>query len=133
MPLPPAPAKRAALLSLDALPTLSNRARTKASARAPIALATPVLAEMTDKIDAPTRSYDDATTDFSAPAPASAPARKSRSSKPRDPQSIKLFVLDTNVLMHDPTSLFRFEEHDLFIPMATLEEHPVGSSLSSPP
>ena len=34
----------------------------------------------------------------------------------------KLFVLDTNVLMHDPTSLFRFEEHDLFIPMATLEE-----------
>ena len=36
--------------------------------------------------------------------------------------STKLFVLDTNVLMHDPTSLFRFEEHDLFIPMATLEE-----------
>ena len=34
----------------------------------------------------------------------------------------KLFVLDTNVLMHDPTSLFRFEEHDLFVPMATLEE-----------
>jgi len=37
------------------------------------------------------------------------------------PQS-KLFVLDTNVLMHDPTSLFRFEEHDIYIPMATLEE-----------
>ena len=34
----------------------------------------------------------------------------------------KLFVLDTNVLMHDPTCLFRFEEHDIFIPMATLEE-----------
>jgi len=34
----------------------------------------------------------------------------------------KLFVLDTNVLMHDPTSLFRFEEHDVFIPMTTLEE-----------
>ena len=34
----------------------------------------------------------------------------------------KLFVLDTNVLMHDPTSLFRFEEHDVYIPMATLEE-----------
>ena len=34
----------------------------------------------------------------------------------------KLFVLDTNVLMHDPTSLFRFEEHDIFVPMATLEE-----------
>jgi PhoH-like ATPase len=34
----------------------------------------------------------------------------------------KLFVLDTNVLMHDPTSLFRFEEHDVFLPMTTLEE-----------
>ncbi len=34
----------------------------------------------------------------------------------------KIFVLDTNVLMHDPTSLFRFEEHDIFIPMKTLEE-----------
>ncbi len=34
----------------------------------------------------------------------------------------RLFVLDTNVLMHDPTSLFRFQEHDLFIPMVVLEE-----------
>ena len=34
----------------------------------------------------------------------------------------KLFVLDTNVLMHDPTCLFRFEEHDIFLPMITLEE-----------
>jgi len=34
----------------------------------------------------------------------------------------KLFVLDTNVLMHDPTSLFRFEENDIYLPMMTLEE-----------
>jgi PhoH-like ATPase len=34
----------------------------------------------------------------------------------------KLFVLDTNVLIHDPASLFRFQEHDLFIPMIVLEE-----------
>jgi PhoH-like ATPase len=34
----------------------------------------------------------------------------------------KLFVLDTNVLMHDPSSLFRFEEHDLYLPIGTLEE-----------
>src|SRR3546814_17392721 len=34
----------------------------------------------------------------------------------------KIFVLDTNVLLHDPSSLFRFEEHDLFIPMMVLEE-----------
>lgn len=38
-------------------------------------------------------------------------------SKPR-----RLFVLDTNVLMHDPAALFRFQEHDIFIPMVVLEE-----------
>ncbi len=36
--------------------------------------------------------------------------------------AIKLFVLDTNVLMHDPTSLFRFEEHDIYLPIFVLEE-----------
>src|SRR3989441_6922715 len=41
---------------------------------------------------------------------------------PRKPKVKKLFVLDTNVLMHDPTSLFRFDEHDVYLPIATLEE-----------
>jgi PhoH-like ATPase len=40
----------------------------------------------------------------------------------RSGKTTKLFVLDTNVLMHDPTSLYRFEEHDLYVPMMTLEE-----------
>ncbi|HWM44914.1 MAG TPA: PhoH family protein [Burkholderiales bacterium] len=40
----------------------------------------------------------------------------------KKPKVKKLFVLDTNVLMHDPTSLFRFDEHDLYLPIATLEE-----------
>src|SRR5688500_7777720 len=47
-------------------------------------------------------------------------AKQTRSS--RKPKVKKLFVLDTNVLMHDPTSLFRFDEHDLYLPIATLEE-----------
>jgi PhoH-like ATPase len=34
----------------------------------------------------------------------------------------RLLVLDTNVLMHDPAALFRFQEHDVFLPMAVLEE-----------
>ncbi len=34
----------------------------------------------------------------------------------------RLFVLDTNVLMHDPTSIFRFAEHDVYIPLVVLEE-----------
>lgn len=48
---------------------------------------------------------------------------KSSASRSADNAGItKLFVLDTNVLMHDPTSLFRFEEHDIYLPMITLEE-----------
>ena len=34
----------------------------------------------------------------------------------------RLYIIDTNVLMHDPTSIFRFEEHDVFLPMMVLEE-----------
>ncbi len=34
----------------------------------------------------------------------------------------RLYLLDTNVLMHDPTSLYRFAEHDIFLPMIVLEE-----------
>lgn len=52
--------------------------------------------------------------------------------RPRDGQ--RLFVLDTNVLMHDPTSIFRFEEHDVYIPMTVLEEldaHKKGLSEAS--
>jgi PhoH-like ATPase len=44
------------------------------------------------------------------------------SRSPRKPKVKKLFVLDTNVLMHDPSSLFRFEEHDVYLPIGTLEE-----------
>lgn len=38
----------------------------------------------------------------------------------------RLFILDTNVLMHDPMALFNFDEHDLFIPMTVLEELDAG-------
>jgi PhoH-like ATPase len=46
----------------------------------------------------------------------------------------RLFVLDTNVLMHDPACIFRFEEHDIYLPMVVLEEldaHKKGVSEAS--
>ncbi|MFT4194408.1 PhoH family protein, partial [Ottowia sp.] len=52
-----------------------------------------------------------------APPERPAPKRKARGSGPT-----RLFVLDTNVLLHDPSALFRFEEHDIFLPMIVLEE-----------
>ncbi|KVT45789.1 PhoH family protein [Burkholderia multivorans] len=63
-----------------------------------------------------------------AAKPAAAPTRdtgattKARGRKTAEAELQKLFVLDTNVLMHDPSSLFRFEEHDVYLPMMTLEE-----------
>jgi PhoH-like ATPase len=50
------------------------------------------------------------------------PASNKSASKSSSQTLRKLFVLDTNVLLHDPSSLFRFEEHDVFLPMMTLEE-----------
>ncbi|MBU0749622.1 MAG: PhoH family protein [Gammaproteobacteria bacterium] len=57
-----------------------------------------------------------------AAAPLAAAPSPSRSKRSRPQGPAKLFVLDTNVLLHDPTSLFRFEEHDIFLPMIVLEE-----------
>ena len=53
-----------------------------------------------------------------APKPEATPKVR----KPKSAGPAKLFVLDTNVLMHDPMSLFRFDEHDIYLPMITLEE-----------
>lgn len=57
-----------------------------------------------------------------AVAPATRGAGKKRSTSTDPAEVQKLFVLDTNVLMHDPSCLFRFEEHDVYLPMMTLEE-----------
>ena len=57
-----------------------------------------------------------------APSPHSPLAPSRKSARPGASPATKLFVLDTNVLMHDPTSLFRFEEHDIYLPILTLEE-----------
>ncbi len=75
--------------------------------------------------DSPTSGAGEASSD--APGNAEAPMHRKRDSHgegraARQSSAVKLFVLDTNVLMHDPTSLFRFEEHDVYLPMVTLEE-----------
>ncbi len=57
------------------------------------------------------------TTEAPATARARAPKRTRLAASRR-----KLFVLDTNVLLHDSNSLFKFEEHDIYLPMIVLEE-----------
>ncbi len=34
----------------------------------------------------------------------------------------KIFVIDTNVILHDPTAIFRFEENEIVLPIAVIEE-----------
>ncbi len=60
-----------------------------------------------------------------APVKAARPAAPARTDKKKTrlPEAKrKLFVLDTNVLLHDSNSLFKFEEHDIYLPMIVLEE-----------
>ena len=177
MPLPPAPARRAALLAPEAFDVVARprsaltatvepvaiaapakaatgRARASAPAaasaaplvqvetrgRTPMPASTPAAApagrsraDTVATTPAPTARATNRRTSAkletgasitAAPVPVAAPvaAAPSRSKRSRPQGPAKLFVLDTNVLLHDPTSLFRFEEHDIFLPMIVLEE-----------
>ncbi|MBX3606291.1 MAG: PhoH family protein [Piscinibacter sp.] len=129
MPLPKPPAKRAALLSTadfesQAAPKPAKRpAKTRPAAEP----ASPALLDLFDA-NAETApvvakpALPAAHAPLKTPRPAPAPAPAARPRKPRGTGPASLFVLDTNVLMHDPTSLFRFAEHDIYLPMITLEE-----------
>jgi PhoH-like ATPase len=69
---------------------------------------------------------------LSEPGPAT--AGQAHSIHPATTTMRRLFVLDTNVLMHDPTAIYRFEEHDVYLPMVVLEEldaHKKGLSEAS--
>lgn len=34
----------------------------------------------------------------------------------------KIFILDTNVILHDSSCIYNFEEHDIILPIPVLEE-----------
>jgi PhoH-like ATPase len=138
MPLPPAPTKRAALLSTDAFdaPARSHNKAARKTDHAELAHTAPAL----DLFDTRTGGEVEHPTAYvgkEAPRPGrtdadsyqkrsvAEPVRHQaapKSKKPKHTGPTKLFVLDTNVLMHDPMCLFRFEEHDIFLPMIVLEE-----------
>ncbi len=129
MPLPKPPSKKGDLLkSADyesqAAPRVDKRSARTRAAEAPEQTALDLHdgTEVTLAVAPRTRGNAAAAP---VPAPVTSRAATSPAPKPRKPRHVgppKLFVLDTNVLMHDPMSLFRFEEHDVFLPMITLEE-----------
>ncbi|HWS05360.1 MAG TPA: PhoH family protein [Burkholderiaceae bacterium] len=138
MPLPPPPAKRAAILSAETFDAVAQPRRARATravdpdtSPVPSTTAEPPAADRPvakadrsanaeGRVKAANRQPMAASTRVTgsdAPAGMDKVARKTR---PKGPA--KLFVVDTNVLMHDPMCLFRFEEHDIFLPMIVLEE-----------
>ena len=131
MPLPPAPTKRAALLNTE---TLNAPAKARSARRPTEPDDTPLHQPTIEAYDrtgggevseepafdvqeAIQRAKSSKSTHDKAAARPQAKPKKTKRSGPT-----KLFVLDTNVLMHDPMCLFRFEEHDIFLPMIVLEE-----------
>lgn len=131
MPLPKPPAKKATLLSpadyeSQAAPKPGKRS-SKSEPAAPALLDLYDAEAKTPTVKPPVAKAPAAAPQGSLPVKAvsrSAPTQspQPRARKPRGDGPAKLFVLDTNVLMHDPMSLFRFEEHDVYLPMITLEE-----------
>ena len=119
MPLPPAPIQRASRLTSQAFE--SNDDTPEARPTVDSASLTGSTAKRNDKGRSRKGNALTAVADHAAPPVATAPAKKPQGKK-RHNGPRKLFVLDTNVLMHDPMSLFRFEEHDVFLPMIVLEE-----------
>ena len=168
MPLPTAPAKRAALLSerdYDVPATKAPQTRKTAEPMATTDLSQAPQERLADKLPQPGRQTQPGSKADTPPgrskatrpsrsvlkagieadvqvqtqvqtplfAPAPAPVTTPLSSRPQPSADLrlkkskqsgarKLFVLDTNVLLHDPMCLYRFEEHDIFLPMIVLEE-----------
>ncbi|MBC7514606.1 MAG: PhoH family protein, partial [Herminiimonas sp.] len=141
MPLPKLPTKPAALLSPREYPLADKGKSVKPLTLIEPAAPAPVATLPASKTAAqPVAQYAVKAVEAKTPVLVPEPKRNARAdkskadSKPAEPRArsgartagkngvTKLFVLDTNVLMHDPTSLFRFEEHDVYLPMMTLEE-----------
>ena len=129
MPLPPPPGKRAALLRNETRATApaapsseewsqrrgQKSKRTAPPSPGPVSNHPPTGVLYRDQqLSSKVNTATDKAPEYSKPE------AKPKKKAPTGPA--KLFVLDTNVLMHDPMCLFRFEEHDVFLPMIVLEE-----------
>ena len=132
MPLPPAPSKRAALLNTEAFdaPAKTRLARRPSEQEELIERQahSPSVegfdrsggGELLQELMSPETSQGQAQTSLRKTVPFVRALTKPKKAKSTGPT--KLFVLDTNVLMHDPMCLYSFEEHDVFLPMIVLEE-----------
>jgi PhoH-like ATPase len=119
MPLPPAPTQRASLISNQTI--VNHPKASPAPVRLSDAGATPKKSTPKPDLVLLKSGYEEP--ELAKPARAEVPATQKKVKVPKKNNGpTKLFVLDTNVLMHDPMCLFQFEEHDIYLPMIVLEE-----------
>ncbi|MDM0046318.1 PhoH family protein [Variovorax dokdonensis] len=97
------------------VPVQQEEVRLPATARVDVPASEPSLRQ-------PAKSARKRSTTTGDADPIVEPQSSQRQKRTRSGGPVKLFVLDTNVLLHDPMCLFRFEEHDIFLPMIVLEE-----------
>lgn len=134
MPLPPLPSRLGTMLSADeinAAKPATRRPATKNKTKAAPAVEVSPAALATEKtISTPPQKTAEPVSIPSSIAKKSTVATKKKTTvktsksvaNKTTPSVSKLFVLDTNVLLHDSNSLFKFEEHDIYLPMMVLEE-----------
>ncbi|MBU3631048.1 PhoH family protein [Polynucleobacter sp. AP-Melu-500A-A1] len=121
MPLPPIPTQIADQVKLNRKDTPDLKKR-PATAKAVVMETSDWTNDVEEDFSAAEVALEKIKSDrspFDGDRKESVPAKPKRVIRTGPPS---LFVLDTNVLMHDPSSLFRFSEHDLYLPMTTLEE-----------
>lgn len=142
MPLPKAPTKKGSLLTQNMAPQPSE-ASTKPTDNTPkrskaTAHPTQPAAQLQPAVHSAPRANTAPANTIAQPTTATTPSATAQLAKnPIAPKKVahprarpktakssakKLFVLDTNVMLHDPSCFFRFEEHDVYIPLIALEE-----------
>jgi PhoH-like ATPase len=122
MPLPSAPRNKGSLLNATATP---QKTAPEAQAAHSTAAKTTPQPSRTQPTNAPAPVKHAPQAAQRQPAPVfnnPKPAHRSGRKKNIANAKRKLFVLDTNVMLHDPSCFFRFEEHDVYLPLITLEE-----------
>jgi PhoH-like ATPase len=129
MPLPPIPTQIAGQVKISSKDTPNLKKRPAPAKTVVMESHTPDWAtDVEEDLSAAEVALEKIKSDRSPVAPRNERGDRKAAGVPEKPKRTvrtgppSLFVLDTNVLMHDPSSLFRFSEHDLFLPMTTLEE-----------
>ncbi len=127
MPLPPAPTQTADELNLPRIKKLDLKKPPTPKAIATVAEEVEIEEVISEAVvmDSPPQARhlaQETINKMKQVAPAKPVRSNHKNRRTSAENKLRLFVLDTNVLMHDPSSLFRFEEHDVYLPMTTLEE-----------